>query len=73
MGADHAAAETVLLGPDIASGQRPQFVVPPGHWQRARPQSGAGEATGTAQAEPTWSAAIVVPGFDFADFALGAG
>lgn len=30
-------SETIRLGPDIAAGERPQGVVPPGHWQTARP------------------------------------
>lgn len=51
---------THLLGPDIEQGQQPQLVVPPGHWQRARPRD----------PEPTLVSCIVVPGFDFADFAL---
>ena len=28
--------ECLLLGPDLAAGQRPQIVVPAGHWQSAR-------------------------------------
>ncbi|MFT4394847.1 cupin domain-containing protein [Gordonia lacunae] len=51
---------TVLVGPDIESGQRPQALVPPGVWQRARP---AGD-------EPALVSCIVVPGFDFEDFRL---
>lgn len=49
---------THVLGPDISSGQSPQLVVPPRHWQRARP---AGD-------EAALVSCIVVPGFDFADF-----
>ena len=30
-------ATTIRLGPDIAAGERPQGVVPPGDWQTARP------------------------------------
>lgn len=51
---------TVLVGPDIESGQHPQALVPPGVWQRARP---AGD-------EPALVSCIVVPGFDFEDFRL---
>ncbi|WP_055475919.1 cupin domain-containing protein [Gordonia sp. HS-NH1] len=51
---------TVLVGPDIESGQHPQALVPPGVWQRARP---AGD-------EPSLVSCIVVPGFDFEDFRL---
>ena len=42
--------------------KHPQFVVPPGHWQRARPRDD----------QPCLVSCVVVPGFDFADFALGA-
>ena len=53
---------TLLLGGDIDAGEQPQLLVPPGHWQRARPRDD----------EPTLVSCIVVPGFDFADFALAA-
>ncbi|MET0476266.1 MAG: cupin domain-containing protein [Mycobacterium sp.] len=59
---EQANATTHLLGSDVAAGERPQFVVPPGHWQRAKPRDD----------EPTLVSCIVVPGFDFADFALAA-
>lgn len=59
-GPDRSGAATQLLGPDITGGERPQFVVPPGHWQRARPRDD----------EPSLVSCVVVPGFDFADFAL---
>lgn len=62
VGAEQDDATAHLLGSDIAAGASPQFVVPPGHWQRARPRD----------AEPTLVSCIVVPGFDFADFALAA-
>ena len=52
--------ETVVVGPDVGSGQRPQVLVPPGHWQRAR-------AVGD---EASLVSCVVAPGFDFADFAL---
>jgi predicted cupin superfamily sugar epimerase len=55
-------SETRLLGSDVSAGEEPQFVVPPGYWQRATPRD----------AEPTLVSCVVVPGFDFADFALGA-
>lgn len=60
VGADRAHVTTRLLGSDIAAGELPQFVVPPGYWQRARPRD----------PEPTLVSCVVVPGFDFADFAL---
>ena len=52
--------ETVVVGPDVESGHRPQALVPPGHWQRAR-------AVGDSAALVS---CIVARGFDFADFAL---
>lgn len=62
IGAERAVSETYVLGPDITAGQQPQLLVPAGHWQRARPDGD----------EPTLVSCVVVPGFDFADFALGA-
>jgi predicted cupin superfamily sugar epimerase len=50
--------ETVMLGHDLANGQVPQAVVPPGVWQAAHP---AGD-------EEVLVSCIVSPGFDFADF-----
>ena len=55
-----ADVTTHRVGPDVASGESPQLLVPPGHWQAARP---AGE-------EPVLVSCVVVPGFDFADFDL---
>ena len=48
-----------VLGPDLAADQRPQILVPPGHWQSARPTGG-------------WSlvGCTVSPGFDFAHFEM---
>ncbi|AFM19040.1 hypothetical protein Mycch_4330 [Mycolicibacterium chubuense NBB4] len=62
VGAGQETAETHVLGADLDAGETPQFVVPPGHWQRARPVGG----------DACLVSCIVVPGFDFADFALGA-
>ncbi|MGU3293810.1 cupin domain-containing protein [Williamsia sp. M5A3_1d] len=53
-------ATAIVLGPDIIGGQTPQSVVPPGVWQRAR----------STDDEASLVSCIVVPGFDFADFAL---
>ncbi|MGC4955542.1 cupin domain-containing protein [Actinomadura citrea] len=50
--------ETVTLGADVAGGQVPQAIVPPGAWQAARP---AGD-------EEVLVSCVVSPGFDFADF-----
>jgi predicted cupin superfamily sugar epimerase len=55
-------ATTLLLGSDVERGESPQLLVPPGHWQRARPRDD----------EPVLVSCVVVPGFDFADFALAA-
>lgn len=60
-GPDIAGASTYLLGSDVLAGQHPQLVVPPGYWQRARP----------LHPEPALVSCVVVPGFDFADFAMG--
>ena len=35
---DGDSAETLILGPDLAGGARPQIVVPPRAWQQARSQ-----------------------------------
>ena len=52
-------SDEVLLGPDIAAGQRPQAIVPAGHWQAARPLG-------------AWAlvSCVVAPGFDFDGFTL---
>ncbi|TQR84238.1 cupin domain-containing protein [Mycobacterium hodleri] len=62
VGAEQRSATTHVLGSDVTAGEQPQFVVPPGHWQRAVPRD----------SEPALVSCVVVPGFDFADFALGA-
>ncbi|PTR30686.1 hypothetical protein C8K36_102539 [Rhodococcus sp. OK519] len=51
---------TFIVGPDVEAGHSPQVVVPPCHWQRARP---VGDEAGLVSC-------VVVPGFDFADFRL---
>jgi uncharacterized protein len=53
----HTAA---TLGPDLTVGQRPQHLVPAGHWQSARP----------AEAREVLVTCVVAPGFDFADFTV---
>jgi hypothetical protein len=50
----------VTLGPGLAAGQVPQHVIPGGHWQAARPASGA----------EVLVSCVVAPGFDFSDFEL---
>ena len=62
VGPEQDCATTHLLGADIMAKEHPQLVVPPGHWQRARPRD----------AEPSLVSCVVVPGFDYADFALAA-
>ena len=47
------------LGPDVLAGQRPQRIVPPGHWQAAR-------STGAF----TLVSCTVSPGFHFDGFTL---
>jgi len=55
----HVAHETILLGNDLAAGQRPQGVVPRGAWQSAK-----------SLGEWTLVGCTVAPGFDFARFEL---
>lgn len=63
-GGDHrditVRGEEVLLGSDLAQGQRPQYVVPAGVWQAAKPASDGWSLLGCT----------VAPGFDFADFEM---
>jgi uncharacterized protein len=53
------AVETMLLGPDLAAGERPQAIVPAGHWQSA-------ESLG----DWTLAGCTVAPGFEFSGFEL---
>ncbi len=59
LSADGQAVEHLILGPDVAAGQRPQAVVPQGCWQAAEPMTG-------------WVlvGCTVAPAFDFAGFTL---
>ncbi|WP_062461799.1 cupin domain-containing protein [Demequina soli] len=54
------APETLVMGPDLASGQVAQVLVPAGTWQAARL---AGDAEALVSC-------VVSPGFDFADWRL---
>lgn len=60
--ADGIAAQAVRLGPDLRAGQRPQAVVPAGHWQAA-------ETLGAW----TLVSCFVAPGFESAGFELAPG
>ncbi len=51
--------EIKILGPDIAEGQLPQLVVPPGEWQAAR-----------SLGDYTLVGCTVAPGFEFSKFEL---
>jgi predicted cupin superfamily sugar epimerase len=57
-------AERVRLGPDLLAGQRPQFVVPAGVYQGARPAPGS--------VGYTLCGCTVAPGFEFRDFEMPA-
>lgn len=57
--ADGLIVETLLLGADLASGERPQAIIPAGWWQAAR-------STG----EFTLVGCTVSPGFQFESFEL---
>ena len=56
---ENAAAEHLILGPDLMSGQRPQGIVPPHAWQAAE-SMGAWTLVGCT----------VAPAFHFAGFEL---
>lgn len=60
---DAGPAETILLGGDVATGERLQGLVPIGAWQAAR--AAAGGTAGYCLVS-----CVVVPGFDFAGFEL---
>jgi predicted cupin superfamily sugar epimerase len=53
--------ETIVLGPDLARGQRLQVVVPRGVWQGSFLEAGAFALMGCT----------VAPGFDYADYESG--
>ena len=56
---DAGPVETLRLGPDLLSGELPQLLITPGHWQAARADRGW-----------TLVSCIVSPAFDFAGFTL---
>lgn len=55
--------EVVILGHDLAAGQHPQFCVPRGVWQGARPIGGDDACTLLGNS--------MAPAFDYADFEIG--
>ncbi|QHW34650.1 cupin domain-containing protein [Paenibacillus rhizovicinus] len=52
--------EEIVIGPDIANGQRPQALVPANVWQKAAPLGD----------EPVLVSCVVAPGFHYDDFKL---
>lgn len=56
-----AGIDRHVLGPDLTCGQRPQVVVPAGHWQSAR-----------SLGDFTLAGCTVAPGFEFAGFEMAA-
>lgn len=56
---DGKGAASITLGPDLRAGQRPQAIVPAGHWQ-------------TAETLGAWTlvSCLVAPGFEFSGFAM---
>jgi predicted cupin superfamily sugar epimerase len=56
---DGAELREIVLGPDIAAGERPQAIVPPHGWQSARSTGGW-----------TLVGCTVSPAFDFAGFEM---
>ena len=58
---DGEGSRTIIIGPDIAAGERPQVLVPAGVWQGVRVKPGGRYAL---------VGATVTPGFDFADFEM---
>lgn len=53
------AAETAILGTNLAAGQRPQVIVAPGDWQSAK-----------SLGDWTLVSCTVAPGFEFAKFEM---
>ena len=56
---DRGTVERITLGTDLAAGERPQGVVPRGHWQAAR-----------SLGDYTLVGCTVAPGFQFEGFVL---
>lgn len=60
---DAGPAETIVLGSNVAAGERLQGLVPTGAWQAARPAPDGSEGYCLVSC-------VVVPGFEFAGFTL---
>jgi predicted cupin superfamily sugar epimerase/mannose-6-phosphate isomerase-like protein (cupin superfamily) len=56
--------ETVIIGPDVTAGQRPQFLVPRGVWQGSRP-------VGLAEGTYSFFGTTLTPGFEYSDYEQG--
>ena len=63
MSRDGVDVEIVELGPDLAAGQLPQVVVPPGAWQAATPDD-------EGSVGYTLVSCVVAPPFQFDAFEL---
>ena len=59
---DAGPVRTVRLGGRVAEGERPQLIVPKGHWQAADPVQ--------EEAGYTFISCIVAPAFEFSGFEL---
>lgn len=57
---DHGRHEVIVLGRDLARGERPQHVVPAGRWQAAV----------ASETRHALCGCTVAPGFDFRDFEM---
>jgi len=57
--------QSVRIGPDLSSGQRPQHICPAGSWQGTR------IAPGKEQSGYSLASCIMTPGFEWRDFELG--
>jgi predicted cupin superfamily sugar epimerase/mannose-6-phosphate isomerase-like protein (cupin superfamily) len=56
--------ETVVIGPDVLAGQKPQFLVPRGVWQGSRPIGKGDDAY-------TFFGTTMTPGFEASDYEQG--
>ena len=60
---DNGPVASVILGPELQTGQGVQHVVPAGHWQAAEPSPGGRSGF-------VLVSCVVAPGFDFSGFTL---